>query len=150
MLLKSLLWPNTAEVGKGHIQWYGAHRPRSCLSRHLSGRAGGSRGQALHSADSRWTPNVHHAGPVVPPSGTQELFTKFGTEPKLELSSSGGGAFGTTTQTIYAYKNQWVVDHQGGIHLGNSNPAVPEPGTLGLLATGLIGMAGSIRRKFLG
>ena len=36
--------------------------------------------------------NVRHAGPGVPPRGTQELFTKFGTRPKLELSSSRGRA----------------------------------------------------------
>jgi hypothetical protein len=28
--------------------------------------------------------------PAVPPSGTQELFTNFGAEPKLELSSFRG------------------------------------------------------------
>jgi len=57
---------------------------------------------------------------------------------------------GTTTQTIYAYKNQWFQDHQGGISLGKSNLAVPEPGTLGLLGTGLIFVAGSLRRKLFG
>ena len=57
---------------------------------------------------------------------------------------------GTTTQTILAYKNQWLLDRQGGIHLGRSNLAVPEPGTLGLLGTGLIAVAGSMRRKLFG
>lgn len=57
---------------------------------------------------------------------------------------------GTTAQTIYAYKNQWAKDHQGGIRLGNTNLAVPEPGTLGLLGTGLIAVAGSMRRKLFG
>jgi|SRR5208282_6643612 len=57
---------------------------------------------------------------------------------------------GTTTQTIYAYKNQWFHDQKGGISLGKSNLVVPEPGTLGLLGTGLIFVAGSLRRKLLG
>jgi hypothetical protein len=57
---------------------------------------------------------------------------------------------GTTTQTILAYKNQWVLDHRGGIHLGTTNLAVPEPGTLGLLGTGLIAVAGTVRRKLFG
>jgi len=57
---------------------------------------------------------------------------------------------GTTTQTIYAYKNQWSIDHDGGIHLGNSHLVVPEPGTLGLLGMGLIVVAGTMRRKFFG
>lgn len=57
---------------------------------------------------------------------------------------------GTTTQTIYAYKNQWLNDSKGSIRLGNSNLAIPEPGTLGLLGTGLIFVAGSLRRKLLG
>ena|ERR1019366_1622925 len=57
---------------------------------------------------------------------------------------------GTTTQTILAYKNQWLLDRQGGIHLGTTNLAVPEPGTLGLLGTGLIAVAGTVRRKLFG
>lgn len=57
---------------------------------------------------------------------------------------------GTTTQTIFAYKNQWFHDRKGGISLGKSNLTVPEPGTLGLLGTGLIFVAGSLRRKLLG
>ncbi|HMD15978.1 MAG TPA: PEP-CTERM sorting domain-containing protein [Terriglobales bacterium] len=56
---------------------------------------------------------------------------------------------GTTTQTIYAFTDQEPFDHKGGIRLGKSNLAVPEPGTLGLLGTGLIAIAGSVRRKFL-
>ncbi|MBZ5613117.1 MAG: PEP-CTERM sorting domain-containing protein [Acidobacteriia bacterium] len=39
-------------------------------------------------------------------------------------------------------------DNKGGISLGSkSNLLVPEPGTLGLLGTGLLGLAGTIRRK---
>jgi hypothetical protein len=56
---------------------------------------------------------------------------------------------GTTTQTIQLFKNQWIHDNKGGITLGGSFIA-PEPGTLGLLATGLIAVAGSMRRKLFG
>lgn len=61
----------------------------------------------------------------------------------------GRNVTGTTTQSIFAYKNQWMHDHQGGIANGNANLGVPEPGTLGLLGTGLIAMAGTLRRKLL-
>jgi hypothetical protein len=63
---------------------------------------------------------------------------------------SGRTVTGTTTQTIYAYKNQWGQDHEGGVRLGNTNLAVPEPGTLGMLGTGLIAVAGAMRRKLFG
>lgn len=57
---------------------------------------------------------------------------------------------GTTTQTIYLDENQWVHDHQGRIGLGSAQFKVsPEPGTLGLVATGLIAV-GVMRRKIFG
>ncbi len=57
---------------------------------------------------------------------------------------------GTTTQYITLYKNQWNVDREGNIGLGTTHLLVPEPGTLGLLGTGLIGIAGILRRKMFG
>ncbi|HKM85956.1 MAG TPA: PEP-CTERM sorting domain-containing protein [Terriglobales bacterium] len=60
---------------------------------------------------------------------------------------TGRDVTGNTTQNITLYKNQWSQDHMGLIRLGNSHLNVPEPGTLGLLGTGLIAMAGSMRRK---
>jgi hypothetical protein len=60
---------------------------------------------------------------------------------------TGRDVTGTTTQNITLYKNQWNQDHMGLIRLGNTRLGVPEPGTLGLLGTGLIAVAGSLRRK---
>ncbi|MGD0467657.1 MAG: PEP-CTERM sorting domain-containing protein [Terriglobales bacterium] len=37
-----------------------------------------------------------------------------------------------------------------GISSGDTNVTVPEPGTLGLLGTGLVGVAGMVRRKLFG
>ena len=54
---------------------------------------------------------------------------------------------GTTSQTIYTYWNQERVDHKGNINLGMTHLATPEPGTLGLLGTGLILSAGFLRHK---
>lgn len=76
----------------------------------------------------------------------------------FELSGTIRGQFwdgrtvnGTTTQFITLYKNQWVNDHKGNINVGSkTNLLVPEPGTLGLLGTGLIGIAGTMRRKVFG
>ena len=36
------------------------------------------------------------------------------------------------------------------ISSGDTNVAVPEPGTLGLLGTGLVGIGGMLRRKLFG
>jgi PEP-CTERM motif len=60
---------------------------------------------------------------------------------------TGRTVSGTTTQTIYTYWNQEKVDHKGNINLGVTHLATPEPGTLGLLGTGLIAVAGLLRRK---
>jgi PEP-CTERM motif len=61
---------------------------------------------------------------------------------------NGHMATGTTTQTIYTYWNQMKVDHEGLINLGGTHiNSTPEPGTLGLLGTGLVAVAAALRRK---
>jgi len=53
---------------------------------------------------------------------------------------------GTTTQNIYSTVGQ-LKSGIGHVSLGNSHLNTPEPGTLGLLGTGLLGIAGTFRRK---
>ncbi len=53
---------------------------------------------------------------------------------------------GTTTQTITTHPGQ-LNQGIGHITLGNTQLTTPEPGTLGLLGTGLLGIAGMFRRK---
>ena len=54
---------------------------------------------------------------------------------------------GIETQYIYTYTNQRKLDNKGNIYQGTTRFAVPEPGTLGMLGTGLSVMAGIFRRK---
>lgn len=53
---------------------------------------------------------------------------------------------GTTTQTIITHPGQ-LAKGIGHINLGDTHLNTPEPGTLGLLGTGLLGIAGTFRRK---
>jgi PEP-CTERM motif len=53
---------------------------------------------------------------------------------------------GSTTQTIYSANGQ-ISMGIGHIRAGTTHLLTPEPGTLGLLGTGLLAVAGMVRRK---
>jgi hypothetical protein len=59
---------------------------------------------------------------------------------------NGVNVTGQTTQTITTHPGQ-LNQGIGHITLGTTTLTTPEPGTLGLLGTGLLGIAGMFRRK---
>lgn len=60
--------------------------------------------------------------------------------------ASSNGTFGATTQ-ITVNTGKGFFDESVGLSSGDTNLTVPEPGTLSLFGTGLISLAGIIRRK---
>ena len=61
---------------------------------------------------------------------------------------NGHEAYGTTTQYFYETGKQWTAG-KGCLSLGTTtvHSTTPEPGTLSLLGSGLVGIAGLFRRK---
>jgi len=59
---------------------------------------------------------------------------------------NGVNVTGVTSQTITTHPGQ-LSQGIGHITLGDTTLTTPEPGTLGLLGTGLLGIAGMFRRK---
>jgi hypothetical protein len=67
----------------------------------------------------------------------------------LTGSLSGSMGNGVTVQ-LTVNTGKGFFNGSTTISSGDTNIIVPEPGTLGLLGTGLVGIAGLIRRKFIG
>lgn len=81
------------------------------------------------------------------------LISQVGQTIKYELTGKISGQLytgrivnGTTTQDITTHPGQ-LAHGIGHATLGNTQITTPEPGTLGLLGTGLLGIAGTFRRK---
>lgn len=87
---------------------------------------------------------------------TWTLVSKVGQDVTYTLSGTVSGTWmggrsvtAHVTETLYSTTAQ-LGKGIGHIRLGSTQLSVPEPGTLGLLGTGLVAIAGMFRRKLLG
>jgi hypothetical protein len=62
------------------------------------------------------------------------------------IADASGRVGGTAQLSVNVGKG--FFSGTAGLSSGDTNLSVPEPGTLGLLGTGLVGLAGVLRRKF--
>jgi hypothetical protein len=97
-------------------------------------------------------------GPLGQPTPlTWTLLSKVGQNLTYSLSGevygmlyTGRDVYGTTTQEFHATVKNLAAGKGYGILGATTLNTVPEPGTLGLLGAGLVGIAGLFRRKLIG
>jgi len=85
-------------------------------------------------------------GSITIVSGSNTLFS--GTFSSGTVLALGGGQFSLTAMTTGGVAFTTQLDARGAI--SGDTIVTPEPGTLGLLGTGLVGLAGIVRRKLRG
>jgi PEP-CTERM motif len=81
-------------------------------------------------------------------NGQESSFALTGTISGMMYN--GRDVTGTTTQYINIFSRGQLNQGIGHVNMGGGNLSTPEPGTLGLLGTGLVSLAGMFRRKLIG